>query len=110
MFYPALGSLSPSSSQLSKAQLTSSPVLILCILSPYLFLNFSQIHISLAPLSSLLGASAGTSTLCVHACVSGVLEGMEAVALYTFRATEGDELSFNKGDILKVGPVRPPST
>lgn len=27
---------------------------------------------------------------------------MEAVALYTFRATEGDELSFNKGDILKV--------
>lgn len=28
--------------------------------------------------------------------------GMEAVALYTFRATEGDELSFNKGDMLKV--------
>lgn len=27
---------------------------------------------------------------------------MEAVALYTFRATEGDELSFNKGDMLKV--------
>lgn len=27
---------------------------------------------------------------------------MEAVALYTFRATEGDELSFNKGDLLKV--------
>ncbi|KAL0992521.1 hypothetical protein UPYG_G00094440 [Umbra pygmaea] len=27
---------------------------------------------------------------------------MEAVALYSFRATEGDELSFNKGDILKV--------
>uniref|UniRef100_A0A674MT60 GRB2 related adaptor protein a n=1 Tax=Takifugu rubripes TaxID=31033 RepID=A0A674MT60_TAKRU len=27
---------------------------------------------------------------------------MEAVALYTFRATEGDELSFNKGDVLKV--------
>lgn len=33
--------------------------------------------------------------------VSGVFS-MEAVALYTFRATEGDELSFNKGDILKV--------
>ncbi|KAK1878101.1 GRB2-related adapter protein [Dissostichus eleginoides] len=27
---------------------------------------------------------------------------MEAVALYTFRATEGDELSFNKGDLLKI--------
>ncbi|XP_020561073.1 GRB2-related adapter protein isoform X2 [Oryzias latipes] len=27
---------------------------------------------------------------------------MEAVALYTFRATEGDELSFNKGDMLKI--------
>ncbi|CAG02685.1 unnamed protein product [Tetraodon nigroviridis] len=27
---------------------------------------------------------------------------MEAVALYTFRATEGDELSFNKGDVLKI--------
>ncbi|KAF0032524.1 hypothetical protein F2P81_014814 [Scophthalmus maximus] len=27
---------------------------------------------------------------------------MEALALYTFRATEGDELSFNKGDLLKV--------
>ncbi|KAJ7992040.1 hypothetical protein DPEC_G00274450 [Dallia pectoralis] len=27
---------------------------------------------------------------------------MEAVALYTFRATEGDELSFNQGDILKI--------
>ncbi|XP_046871152.1 GRB2-related adapter protein-like [Hypomesus transpacificus] len=27
---------------------------------------------------------------------------MEAVALYTFRATERDELSFTKGDILKV--------
>lgn len=34
---------------------------------------------------------------------------MEAVALYTFRATEGDELSFNKGDILKVrAPSCPP--
>ncbi|XP_035470881.1 GRB2 related adaptor protein a isoform X1 [Scophthalmus maximus] len=27
---------------------------------------------------------------------------MEALALYTFRATEGDELSFNKGDLLKI--------
>ncbi|XP_029945679.1 GRB2 related adaptor protein a [Salarias fasciatus] len=27
---------------------------------------------------------------------------MEAVALYTFRATESDELSFNKGDLLKI--------
>ncbi|XP_028841480.1 GRB2-related adapter protein-like [Denticeps clupeoides] len=27
---------------------------------------------------------------------------MEAVALYSFRATEGDELSFQKGDILKI--------
>ncbi|XP_071029676.1 GRB2-related adapter protein-like [Oncorhynchus clarkii lewisi] len=27
---------------------------------------------------------------------------MEAMALYSFRATEGDELSFNKGDVLKV--------
>lgn len=27
---------------------------------------------------------------------------MEAVALYTFRATESDELSFQKGDILKI--------
>ncbi|XP_066545557.1 GRB2 related adaptor protein a isoform X2 [Amia ocellicauda] len=27
---------------------------------------------------------------------------MEAVALYTFKATEGDELSFQKGDILKI--------
>ncbi|XP_061556532.1 GRB2 related adaptor protein a isoform X1 [Phycodurus eques] len=27
---------------------------------------------------------------------------MEAVALYTFRATEGDELSFNKGELLKI--------
>lgn len=34
---------------------------------------------------------------------------MEAVALYTFRATEGDELSFNKGDILKVRAVGRPS-
>lgn len=34
---------------------------------------------------------------------------MEAVALYTFRATEGDELSFNKGDILKVRPLGFPS-
>lgn len=30
---------------------------------------------------------------------------MEAVALYTFRATEGDELSFNKGDMLKVRSI-----
>lgn len=30
---------------------------------------------------------------------------MEAVALYTFRATEGDELSFNKGDVLKVRSI-----
>lgn len=34
---------------------------------------------------------------------------MEAVALYTFRATEGDELSFNKGDILKVRAAGRPS-
>lgn len=34
---------------------------------------------------------------------------MEAAALYTFRATEGDELSFNKGDILKVRAVGRPS-
>ncbi|KAJ8345189.1 hypothetical protein SKAU_G00293820 [Synaphobranchus kaupii] len=27
---------------------------------------------------------------------------MEALALYTFRATESDELSFQKGDILKI--------
>ncbi|XP_055752666.1 GRB2 related adaptor protein a [Salvelinus fontinalis] len=27
---------------------------------------------------------------------------MEAMALYSFRATEGDELSFNKGDVLKI--------
>lgn len=40
--------------------------------------------------------------------VSGVFS-MEAVALYTFRATEGDELSFNKGDILKVRAVGRPS-
>ncbi|KPP79087.1 GRB2-related adapter protein-like [Scleropages formosus] len=39
---------------------------------------------------------------------SGVSHGvggdtsMEAVALYTFRATESDELSFQKGDILKI--------
>lgn len=37
----------------------------------------------------------------MHVCVFRVF-GMEAVALYTFRATEGDELSFNKGDVLKV--------
>ncbi|KAG7271324.1 hypothetical protein CRUP_014721 [Coryphaenoides rupestris] len=30
---------------------------------------------------------------------------MEAVALYTFRATENDELSFNKGDMMKGGSV-----
>lgn len=40
--------------------------------------------------------------------VSGVFS-MEAVALYTFRATEGDELSFNKGDILKVRAAGRPS-
>ena len=28
---------------------------------------------------------------------------MEAVAQFTFRATENDELSFTKGDVLKVG-------
>ncbi|CAL8305102.1 unnamed protein product [Merluccius merluccius] len=27
---------------------------------------------------------------------------MEAVALYTFRATENDELTFSKGDVLKI--------
>ncbi|XP_031670318.1 GRB2 related adaptor protein a isoform X2 [Oncorhynchus kisutch] len=27
---------------------------------------------------------------------------MEAMALYSFRATEGDELSFNKEDVLKI--------
>lgn len=44
----------------------------------------------------------------MHVRVFGVF-GMEAVALYTFRATEGDELSFNKGDVLKVRPTRLPS-
>lgn len=44
----------------------------------------------------------------MHVCVFGVF-GMEAVALYTFRATEGDELSFSKGDILKVRPDTLPS-
>lgn len=29
--------------------------------------------------------------------------GMESVALYSFQATESDELAFNKGDTLKVG-------
>lgn len=28
---------------------------------------------------------------------------MESVALYSFQATESDELAFNKGDTLKVG-------
>jgi hypothetical protein len=27
---------------------------------------------------------------------------MESVALYSFQATESDELAFNKGDTLKV--------
>lgn len=38
----------------------------------------------------------------VPVCACVCVFGMEAVALYTFRATEGDELSFNKGDMLKV--------
>lgn len=33
---------------------------------------------------------------------SGSLSGMEAVALFSFPATEADELSFQEGDIIKV--------
>lgn len=40
--------------------------------------------------------------VCVSKCVCAGGFSMEATALYTFRATEGDELSFNKGDMLKV--------
>lgn len=32
---------------------------------------------------------------------------MESVALYSFQATESDELAFNKGDTLKVGGLEP---
>lgn len=32
---------------------------------------------------------------------------MESVALYSFQATESDELAFNKGDTLKVGWPEP---
>ncbi|KAK3532503.1 hypothetical protein QTP86_018522 [Hemibagrus guttatus] len=50
---------------------------------------------------------AGTSSLCcstvkpLHSSCTGV-EAMEAVAIYDFRATESDELSFQKDDILKI--------
>ncbi|XP_053469218.1 GRB2 related adaptor protein a isoform X1 [Ictalurus furcatus] len=37
----------------------------------------------------------------LHSSCTGV-EAMEAVAIYDFRATESDELSFQKGDILKI--------
>ncbi|XP_036828210.1 GRB2 related adaptor protein a isoform X1 [Oncorhynchus mykiss] len=68
---------------------------------------FSSLLLSFPLSSSLLSSPShplSWGSVGLSVCEGGRGGGfrMEAMALYSFRATEGDELSFNKGDVLKV--------